>query len=447
MRAAALAVMLILLSAGVSAYEITRLETQGAQPAIYGETVLFSTFEDAADKDLNGDGDTNDHVIQMHDIRDKETKSLQTEGKNPAIFGTLSVFENDNRMLILHEKNEFTNTKARAETPSVHAKRVAFVTREQDVNLDLNGDSDMVDPIIRVYHVDGESTLNTKAVGRNPVIIDDIILFETSESEADDDLNKDGDKDDSIIRYYDLDEDRLINTRFTGTNPLATKGSEIVITDDNNFWTIDLVTLTRKEIGTAGKNPALYKDLIVFERGKKLAITRVSTGVEKVLDIEGTEPAIFEGTIAYVDYGKNIAIITGEDTDSDYIPDFADNCENNENEDQADKDKDNIGDACDPTDDPLPAATAPAPAEPEIVEAPVEEAAPPVTAQVAAPEPEIVETTERKPLPDTLVLQREVEDKDGTYWFLVAVGLTVIGIVLYIAIPRWMRKRRKSFGF
>jgi hypothetical protein len=445
MRAAVLAVMLVILSTAAAAYDITRLETQGAQPAVYGETVLFSTFEDAADKDLNGDGDTNDHVIQRYDIRDKETESLQTEGKNPAIFGTLSVFENDNRMLILHEKNEFTNTKARAETPSVHAKRIAFVTREQDVNLDLNGDNDLNDPIIRIHHVDGESTLNTKAVGRNPVIIDDLVLFETSESEADADLNKDGDKDDNIIRYYDLDEDRLINTRFTGTNPLATKGSKIVITDDSKFWTIDLVTLTRKEIGTAGKNPALYKDLLVFERGSKLAILRVSTGVEKVLDIEGTEPTIFEGTIAYVDYSKKIAIIRGEDSDSDYIPDFADNCENEENEDQADKDKDNIGDACDPTDDPLPAA--PAPEEPEVVEAPVEEAAPPVTAQVTAPEPEIVETTERKPLPDTLVLQREVEDKDGTYWFLVAVGLTVIGIILYIALPKWMNKRRKSFGF
>ena len=60
--------MLIILSCAASAYDITSTEMSGAELAADGKIIAFITFEDSIDKDLTGDNDTKDYVLQYYDI-------------------------------------------------------------------------------------------------------------------------------------------------------------------------------------------------------------------------------------------------------------------------------------------------------------------------------------------------------------------------------------------
>ena len=62
-------------------------------------------------------------------------------------------------------------------------------------------------------------TVDTRALGRNPDFSGSIIVFETDESEMNADLNNDGDKADTIIRYYNTETKELSSTGIAGKNP------------------------------------------------------------------------------------------------------------------------------------------------------------------------------------------------------------------------------------
>lgn len=455
MRFALLAVgMLLLLSTLVQAYTITSTNTVGIQPVVYGETIAFVTFEDAVDKDLTTDGDQSDYVIQYYDLREDKTTNTGQEGMHLAIFGRWLAFEDDARMIRLYDIDDrkVVETHARGTNPSIDGTRAAFATSEKDTSLDLNGDGDLRDVVIRYYTIGGSATTNTKAVGEYPAVVGDRIVFGTSEDLADADLNKDGDLDDTIIRYYDLDEENVINTRTTGTRPTGFEGNTVVITDSKQLWTLDLETLTHEPLGIAGNDPSVFKGVLVYERNGTLFTLRLSTGVEKALGIAGTDPALFEDTLVFVAEDKTVTILKGDDPDQDDIPDFADNCPDKSNEDQLDNDQDGLGNACDQTPEPV-AAQAPAeprpeeqdetPAPPAVETAP----APAVTAQAVKEQPPAPATAERKDIPQAVALEQEKGEKGPTYWFLIAVGLMVIGMLVYFFVPRWLQKRRKSFGF
>jgi len=445
MRLVVPVVMLVLLSTLASAYTLSSTGAQGTQPVLYGDFAAFLTLEDSADKDLNGDNDTSDRVIQYYNLRTEKTRSTAHEGKNPALFGGLLVFEDNVRMLWQYDldANELNETKARGSSPSVFGTKVAIATAEQDVGLDLDSDGDTNDKVIRVLNADTGVVSSTRAAGDKQVMLKDYVVFETSESAANSDLNKDNDKDDSIIRYLDLDTEQVINTRITGSNPVGFKDTAI-ISSGSEFLLLDLVTTTTKSLGIFGNEPSLYNDLLAYERDGKLFVYRLSTGMEKALDIAGKDPSIFEGDIAFIDSDRNISILHGDDPDQDSIPDFADNCPGENNADQADADQDGIGDACDKTQDAVQNATA----------TNATTAAKQVTAKTTAnqtvqppQEPARALPADRTALPEPVPEKPKKEDKGATFWFVVAVGLLGIGLLLYFVLPGWLNKRKKSYGF
>src|SRR4030042_4083276 len=61
-----------------------------------------------------------------------------------------------------------------------------------------------------------EIVLNTAAVGNFPSASGSIIAFTTYESDAFVDLNKDGDMNDFMIRYYNITDKSLVNTGLMG---------------------------------------------------------------------------------------------------------------------------------------------------------------------------------------------------------------------------------------
>jgi len=456
MRPALFAVVLLLLSTAAQAYGVTNTYAPGTQLSISGDKIAFLTYEPIVDKDLDNDGDKADYVLQTATIRTGTVKNTAVEATHPSFFNSFIAFEGKPRVLMLYDVDAkgASSTKVRAMQPSLLNNRIAFATKETDMNMDLNGDGDTVDTVIQYYVVDTKNVTNTESVGTNPLMLDNIIAFSTAEDAVQQDLDRNGDLDGTIVQYYDLGTDKSYNTRFAG-ELLAGQGSTVIVSDKKQLWAIDLRAGDKQALGVLGEHPSLDGDVLAYSRDNQLYTFRLSTGVEHALNVTGTEPVLSGTTLAFVDEGKNVTIFRGEDLDGDTIPDFADNCPDISNSNQLDADKDGKGDACDanvapavvpvtPLENLTFTTQAPAITPSPTVNAAVETApvAPPVE---AVPEPQPVE---RRPLPETMVLEKEKsKDKNPTYWFLIAVGLTAIGLLFFFVVPRWMNRRRKSYGF
>ncbi len=456
MKAFAAIMMLIILSMPASAYSVLNTKMHGSEVAADGDIIAFVTYEGDARKDLNGDNDTADRVIQYYDISADKIRNTGREGRNPSVHGDLIVFEDKARRILIYDtgNRELTDTKSRGTKPTIYGKRIGFATSEKDEG-DLNGDNDDSDTIMQYYDIGSGTTTSTDEIGENALMLKDHLVFETDESKAGEDLNRDGDRDDKILRYYDFENDETVNTRTAGTRPSGFRQSPIAILD-GEIRLLDLAARKEKNTGVAGDDFSLYGNLLAVARGKNLFARNIEQGNEKQLNITGTEPTAFDSMIAFVTEDREVALLTGDDDDKDSVPDFADNCPGAANYEQADADNDSIGDACD-TAEPVINTTAPEPAQNTTIPGPTANtvaqpqtaaAAPAPQAEPVSAEPAAAPLPERRDLPETTMLDREKpREKSAAYWFLVAVGITMIGVLIYVAVPRWMRKRRKSFGF
>lgn len=143
--------------------------------------VAFITPESAQGVDLNGDGDQDDRVLQVHDLG----------------MGT-------------------TTTLGAAEDFVLGANLLAFRTPEaSEGNTDLNGDGDTLDDVLQVYDLISSELFNTaQAVTpcrleacdpRLPYrVLTDTLRFLTFEADQAEDLNDDGDANDLILQTFNV---------------------------------------------------------------------------------------------------------------------------------------------------------------------------------------------------------------------------------------------------
>jgi hypothetical protein len=90
--------------------------------------------------------------------------------------------------------------------PSVSGNTIAFTTEELAVDKDLNHDGDKLDSVLQYYDIpSGEITsgkiTNTAEAACKASMCGNIFAFSTQESMLNQDLNGDGDTDDTVIRY------------------------------------------------------------------------------------------------------------------------------------------------------------------------------------------------------------------------------------------------------
>lgn len=166
-----------------SEYAGTNTGIIGANPSLDGSVIAFTTYEDDAAEDLNGDGDRLDRVIRYYDILKKTATSTGAEGYCASVYGTI----------------------------------IAFAASEADAGVDLNGDGDTEDSVIRYYDIGTGEATNTGIVGGSPVLNGDVIAFDTYEGYVDQDLNGDGDTKDDAIGYYEISTDVTTYTSAVGS--------------------------------------------------------------------------------------------------------------------------------------------------------------------------------------------------------------------------------------
>jgi hypothetical protein len=159
----------------------TNLGVSGIRLDVAGDTVAVATLESDENKDLNGDGDREDRVLQLYDAR----------------TGTL------------------INTGQAIEEFVLGPDVVAFRTSEAAQGQDLNGDVDTGDIVMQVYDVRTRRLINTGQTAipcvyeacdpRVPYrVTADSVKFLTLESQQGQDLNGNGTMDDLVLQTFNI---------------------------------------------------------------------------------------------------------------------------------------------------------------------------------------------------------------------------------------------------
>jgi Tol biopolymer transport system component len=137
---------------------------------------------DQGDGPLNGDGDTEDEVVQV----------------NPVATATGATWD---------------NVGEAADHIDVAGTTVAFLTPESAEGSDLNGDADQNDRVLQIYDAMASQLIPIGEAAEDFVIGNQLVAFRTSEaSQGEGDLNGDGDSLDDILQVYDVTADQLISS-------------------------------------------------------------------------------------------------------------------------------------------------------------------------------------------------------------------------------------------
>lgn len=212
----------------------------GPKLSISNGLIAFVTTEYNMGIDLNGDGKLSNHIVMYYDLRENKIVSTGAEtsdGHSPSISGDIIAFVTNeisigkdldgngliNDWVVRYfdiKTGEVFNTKGEIFVnahPFVSGNLIAFPTYEIDYGSDLNGDGDKLDMVLRYFNIVDGNLVNTRAemVGGNLTILRNKIAFisrETSIGATGADLNGDGDKNDYVARYFDISSGKIINT-------------------------------------------------------------------------------------------------------------------------------------------------------------------------------------------------------------------------------------------
>ena len=158
----------------------------------------------------------------------------------------------------------------------------------------------------------------TGAVGTSPSVFGQLIAFSTPEVAVQVDLNGDGDILDRVIRHYNVASGTLTNTGAVGDFP-SLFGELIVFTGPGNlvsYYNVTSSTVTG--LGLVGDGARIYDDLLVFVgNDQKIRVYNISTGVVENTGVLGASPAVFGTTVAF----STLESLVGADLNGDGVTD------------------------------------------------------------------------------------------------------------------------------
>lgn len=203
--------------------------------AVASERAAIITAEaDAGGADLNGDGgDPTDLVAQLYDGPSDTLVPLGRAANRVAIsdqlvavttpeeqeFGVDANGDGDpfDDVLAVHPIGNpppAQNVGLAADAIAITGTTVALITSEaSEANEDLNGDGDAADRVLRTYLWPGGQVTNVGEAAEEMVVGGNLVAFRTSEAaQGNRDLDGDGDALDWVMQVYDLSTGTLIST-------------------------------------------------------------------------------------------------------------------------------------------------------------------------------------------------------------------------------------------
>ncbi len=288
----------------------------GGDPPMWNNIMVFPTPERALGEDLNGNGHVGDTVLRYVNLSTGEIVNtgfaVSNRHRDIDLYQNTVVFVEQTHypvgIIYAYDlvTGELTDTGILGRRPTIHGDilsvsgttiRYYELSTKRFVDTGIPGKAQAVwdniiafqrtsdprfHPTIRYYDIDSGQVVNTKAAGHSPVIYENIIAFTTNEVLIAEDLNGDGDLGDSVLRYYDLQTNQVVNT------------------------------------GQVGQYPSIYGNHIVFGQGRYVRYYDIETGQTFDTGILGTEPDIFEDTITYYvweDWMNNDLNADGDEND------------------------------------------------------------------------------------------------------------------------------------
>lgn len=301
----------------------------GGDPPLWGDHLIFPTPETFLGRDLNGDADTRDAVLRIKNVRTGRVRntgvpvsnrhravdlyqdtavfvtqesSLQNGGGLFNLWGTLRTDEGPIGVLNV-ETGEVRMLDVWGARPTVHENIVTIsgstlryydLAEDRLVNTGQPGTHPAVwddwivyerkvdgVPRLHLYHLETGGVQSTGIAGAYPAIHEGTIAFSTDESWINQDLNGDGDQGDTVVRAYDIAQDRVINT------------------------------------GQSGQDPAIYGDRIAFNQGRSILYHDLSTGQTYATGQQGAEPDIYQDRVTSYVWESWIGTDVNADRDRD----------------------------------------------------------------------------------------------------------------------------------
>lgn len=156
--------------------------------------ISFATDEGDVGSDLNADGDTDDVVMHVHDARNGATINLEVSIGRPGLPYNRIVARKD---------------------------RVAFRVDERGQQVDLNGDGDLLDRVAHVYHTETGRLTNVGIDADRFSLGNRTLAFWAYEPREGADLNGDGDLSDLVLHLYDFTAGTTQNLGFAAARLTA----------------------------------------------------------------------------------------------------------------------------------------------------------------------------------------------------------------------------------
>jgi len=369
----------------------------GATALVMSESRLAALAAEAQEQaDLNGDGDTTDEVVHVRAPAPSGAwTNLGLAGADLAVTGGLVAFTTDeaaeNADLdgdgivnpaddVLHVWNGSTRNVGEVAARLVVGERVAsrcgqrqlvaFRTPEHDgvQERDLNGDGDFADDVLQVYDaVSGEPAVNTRQTVRDCfleacdprvpfAVTGSEVRFLTLEADQGVSLNDDLDTSDVVVQLFDFCSGRTtpiatVDVGASTQNPLAVADASQVIVTAGGRCDTGLACDPDADACDAGS--FCQRDRCDFDTGA--CVLHAGVGCFSDADCHRCVLVAPATCLADADCPAGSAcqaqpLATGIavlDTDQDGVPDELDNCPSAPNPAQTDSDGDGLGDACD----------------------------------------------------------------------------------------------------
>jgi hypothetical protein len=294
-----------------------------------GDRVAFLVKEASqGDTDLNGDGDTGDFVLHLHDASSGALTNLRL---------SVAVATGFPSPIPLHLRRDL----------------LAFqVLESSQGNIDLNGDGDALDGVLHLHDAATGQTRNLGLASQTVALDGQRVALAVLEPlQGNTDLNGDGDALDGILHLHDPSSGATSNTGLAALDPRLDGDRLAFLVPEPSQGSADL-----NGDGDAGDGVA---HALHVPSG---AITRLDASVlfapALVLDGDGLALAVSERSHGSRDLNGDgdalddvVHVFRLQERDGDGIFDPGDNCPDQPSPDQGDLDGDGSGDPCDPDDD------------------------------------------------------------------------------------------------
>lgn len=187
--------------------------------------LAFLTSENAEIRNHNGDGDFNDHVVRVIDTATATARTLPyavgfspfpapgdemvaiaVDEASQGFIGLNGDGDTLDRVLHVHDLRTGVTTNVGLAAFSILAvgRHVVFgVFEGAQGGVDRNGDGDAFDTVLHVYDLDAGTVTNTGLATGLFHSVDDLVLFQVSEAAQSEDLNADLDTIDSVLHRVD----------------------------------------------------------------------------------------------------------------------------------------------------------------------------------------------------------------------------------------------------